>query len=319
MDPQTPKISVVIPVYNMAAFVEAAVRSVQADPWPSKEIIVVDDGSADGSGEVAGRCGDGVRVIRQQNQGAAKALNNGFAAATGDYFCWLSADDLFVTGKMSAQAATLLADPGAAATQTDAETIDAGGKHIAWSVSDDYRDRTSLYRFLLGNNINGSTLMIRRGVFEEMGGFDATHRADVDGAMWMKMMCHGHGIVRTPGVFGKYRWHAGNQSHDHSLMSTAMDATRLTVIENHWDLVKWWDDSDTRWEDTLVLALHMQHCGQSAKAAEQRASRPPSWSTRALIRGCNSARPICRKVARKLGRMRLQQRRSMALAAGRIA
>ncbi len=81
--------------YNAAPFVEAAVRSAVAQTWPEKEIIVVDDGSTDGSGDILRRfASDGVKVIRQANGGPSAAANRGAREAAGTYVKFFDADDI---------------------------------------------------------------------------------------------------------------------------------------------------------------------------------------------------------------------------------
>ncbi len=91
------KVSVVIPFYNGIEYLEACVRSVQAQTLREIEILLVDDGSVDGSGDLADRLAmedDRVRVIRQENAGPSAARNNGVAASRGDYIGFVDADDL---------------------------------------------------------------------------------------------------------------------------------------------------------------------------------------------------------------------------------
>ena len=103
-------VSVVIPVYNAARFLADAIRSVQAQRHPRIEIIVVDDGSTDGSGEVA-RSFAGVRCLRQANGGIAAARNAGVHEARGNLLAFLDADDLWTPGKLALQLDVLRADP----------------------------------------------------------------------------------------------------------------------------------------------------------------------------------------------------------------
>jgi glycosyltransferase involved in cell wall biosynthesis len=110
MTPTHPAISVVMPVYNAAAYVGAAIDSILAQTVPVREIIVVDDGSLDGSAALAGTRPK-VRVIRQANQGAAAALNRGLAEAGADYLAFLDADDLWSMDKLAKQLAACAVPP----------------------------------------------------------------------------------------------------------------------------------------------------------------------------------------------------------------
>jgi glycosyltransferase involved in cell wall biosynthesis len=107
------KISVVIPCHNAAKFVASAVRSVLEQTGFDLEVIVVDDGSTDGSAEVVEQAFPSVVVLRQRNQGVAVARNTGIARATHDWLAFLDADDIWLPGKLSAQWKRLASEPGA--------------------------------------------------------------------------------------------------------------------------------------------------------------------------------------------------------------
>ena len=108
------KISVVIPVYNVENYLEACVRSVQAQTWQDIEMVLVDDGATDGSGALCDALAAQdarIRVLHQPNQGLAMARNNGLAAATGDYVGFLDSDDYWQDPAALTEMQPLLAAP----------------------------------------------------------------------------------------------------------------------------------------------------------------------------------------------------------------
>lgn len=104
-------VSVVIPVFNGALYLAQAIRSVLAQHGVPLEIVVVDDGSDDESGEIARQFGPPVRCLRQTNAGIAGARNAGIRASTGELLAFLDADDLWTPDRLPAQAARLAARP----------------------------------------------------------------------------------------------------------------------------------------------------------------------------------------------------------------
>ena len=100
---RSPTISVIIPVYNGEAFLAEAIGSVLAQTQPATEVLVVDDGSTDGSIKVAEGFGERVRLLRQANQGASAARNHGIRAARGELLAFLDADDRFVPEALALQ------------------------------------------------------------------------------------------------------------------------------------------------------------------------------------------------------------------------
>jgi glycosyltransferase involved in cell wall biosynthesis len=100
----TPLVSILIPAYNAERWIAATIESAIAQTWPQKEIVIVDDGSTDGTLAVARQFeSNEVRVVTQPNQGAAAARNEAFSLSRGDYIQWLDADDLLSPEKVRHQ------------------------------------------------------------------------------------------------------------------------------------------------------------------------------------------------------------------------
>lgn len=102
-----PLVSVVIPAFNAARFLAETIDSVLAQDHPALEVVVVDDGSTDATGEIARSYGDAVAVLTQVHQGLGAAQNRGIARATGDYLSFLDADDLWRPQKTRLQVAAI--------------------------------------------------------------------------------------------------------------------------------------------------------------------------------------------------------------------
>lgn len=127
VDPVLPLVSVVIPSYNSAATLAETLQSVVAQTWPRLEIIVVDDGSSDGTPEVLARHAGRVRAIRQANGGLAAARNTGCAAAQGEFIALLDADDLCMPERIGAQASFMMGRPDVVLCGTEFGAFDEAG------------------------------------------------------------------------------------------------------------------------------------------------------------------------------------------------
>ena len=129
-----PKISVIMPVFNAAPFVSAAIGSVLAQTCPDFELIIVDDASTDGSREIIAGFGDERihKIWQEENLGAAYAKNTGLVVARGEFIAFLDADDIAFPGRLAAQLDFLQGHPdisilGSQITPIDAQGAPAGG------------------------------------------------------------------------------------------------------------------------------------------------------------------------------------------------
>lgn len=168
----SPLVCVVIPVYNAEDVIRETIESVLAQTWTDREIVVVDDGSSDASGEIVRSFGGQVRYVRQENGGVARARNRGIAESAGEYIALLDHDDLWHPAKLAKQVAVLDGRPEVGMVITDVAHLDREGKPMG-IVGAGYNPSETFARlFVRGYVPTPSAAMIRRSVLEAVGGFD---------------------------------------------------------------------------------------------------------------------------------------------------
>jgi hypothetical protein len=169
-------VSVVIPAYNAQATLGETLDSVRRQSWRALEIVVVDDGSTDGTGEVARAHAaedDRVRLLRVVNSGVAAARNAGIAASRGAFVAPVDADDLWHPEKIARQMAVMQRDGGIGYVYTFFRRIDPQGDVLPSGGEGTLIEGAAYLRSLLYNFVgNGSSLLIRRAALDEAGGYD---------------------------------------------------------------------------------------------------------------------------------------------------
>ena len=216
----TPLVSIVIPTHNSAGFIAAAVRGVFAQTYPRFEVIVVDDGSTDGTADVLQQFAGRIRYHRQDNQGAAAARNAGIKMAVGELVCFLDADDLWAPNKLELQIEFMAAHRDVGLLFTDAEECEGTTiqKHsiIATMVfGDDIASQIPLrepFRKLVRENfVPTSTVMVRKACIVKAGLFDERLPNAEDRDMWLRMSAES-GVACLPQVLARKRSHGANIS-----------------------------------------------------------------------------------------------------------
>ena len=189
-----PHVSVVIPLYNKAPYIEAGLRSVQSQSYQNLEIVVVDDGSADGGAALVEAFNDPrIVLIRQANRGAGAARNAGIAAAQGTWIAFLDADDIWEPDKIARQLQAVDAYPElvwAAAAYlrvTEDHRFENGPAVASRLFAAEGVIRDALAVLAIGGTVWTSTLMVRRDVLDEVGGFDPDLRVGQDRELWVRI------------------------------------------------------------------------------------------------------------------------------------
>jgi glycosyltransferase involved in cell wall biosynthesis len=163
-------VSVVIPLYNAASVIKETIESALAQTWTDREIIVVDDGSTDGSAEIVKTFGEQVRYYAFQNEGVAKARNRGIALSRGRYIALLDHDDLWAPTKLARQVEVLESRPEVGLVITGVAHLEQDGRPMRKAP----RGPSSRFYqlFVKGFGPTPSVSMIRRSVIDQVGGFD---------------------------------------------------------------------------------------------------------------------------------------------------
>lgn len=217
-----PRISVVIPCYNAERYLGEAIDSIRGQTCQDLEIVVVDDGSTDGTRELVARVKDSrLRYLYQDNRGPAAARNRGIAAAQGQYIAPLDADDLALPQRLEGQLAMLEAEPDLAVVGSGYVWIDDEGHHLSWANHSwqKYPELNEFRNWLFDCPFVPSATMFRRAAWVDVGGFDEDLIGPEDWNFWMRLALHGHRMAWHREVVCLYRHRADSVSQDAERMS----------------------------------------------------------------------------------------------------
>lgn len=221
-----PKISIVIPAYNASNYLAEAIDSALAQTYPKVEIIVVNDGSNDDGSTraVALSYGDRIRYFEKENGGSSSALNMGVANMTGEWFSWLSHDDLYVPEKLEKQIEYINAlgiDNSELPKHiffSASELIDSNGKIIRTCNHDEVRklkekiDAFPHNGYLIAEPteylFHGCSCLIHKEAFVDIGAFDEKLRLLNDVDLWYRLHVANYKVHYLPEVLVKGRVHA---------------------------------------------------------------------------------------------------------------
>lgn len=238
---ETPLVSVVVPAFNAEGTIAATLCSISAQTWTNLEILVVDDGSTDGTAAIAEAwCASEprARLIRKANGGVASARNRGIAEAKGEWIAPVDADDLWHAAKVERQVAAALKAPEPPGfVYCWSRFIDEAGRVTGSMEAHDWNGR-ALGLLLARNAVgNGSALLIRADAARAVGGYDESlHERGVHGAedaLIQIEIAARHPIACVPEYLVGYRVRAGAMSGDVERMHGSWTASRRMARERH--------------------------------------------------------------------------------------
>jgi GT2 family glycosyltransferase len=242
----TPRFSVIVPAFQAERTLASSLRSVLQQTCGDFELIVVDDGSTDGTAAVAEAFLEDprVRLLRQENRGLAGARNAGIAAARGRYVSFLDSDDLYLPTYLEAYGAALEAEPRAAFAYGDSWALEDGtGKLRRRTAFARMRppvpppvDRLEFMRALLERNFICVMATVRTDVLQAAGGHNPGFRQAEDYELWLRLLALGHTPVHVPGLHSIVRDRAGSLKKSESPMLESLAEVYRLVAEEYPDV-----------------------------------------------------------------------------------
>jgi glycosyltransferase involved in cell wall biosynthesis len=225
-----PTLSIVIPAYNVAPYIRAAVESALDQDFADIEVVVVDDGSTDRTPDILAaiaseRADPRLRIIRQDNAGLSGARNTGIAASRGALLGFLDGDDVWLREKAGRHVQAMQDDAGIGISFSHSVYVtDAGVRTGTLLLAG--KAAPGLHDMIRRNHVgNGSSVVIRRAAIDQAGPFNAHLRACEDYELWCRILhATPYRAMLIPAPLTLYRMRRASLSYDHDKFVTQADA-----------------------------------------------------------------------------------------------
>ena len=219
-----PRVSVIIPTFNCAVYIAKAITSVLSQSYDDYEIIVLDDGSTDGTEEVVSRLSRKLIYHYQPNHGLSNARNCAVSISNGEFIAYLDADDMWLPRKLEYQIGYMDAHPECGLVHSDVLYVDEKDQLIQLDMSQIKRRSVLAQGDCLSDLLTGClfqvpSVMERRVCFNSISGFDERFKRVEDYLHWIKLQLNGYpfGYINKP--LAMYRIRHGSLSKNHSAMN----------------------------------------------------------------------------------------------------
>lgn len=229
------KVSIVIPVYNAEKYLDECITSALDQTYDDIEIIAVNDGSKDNSLDILKKYSDRIKIIDKKNGGTPTALNAGIHVMTGEWFKWLSADDVLLKHAIEYLVhETQNIGPESKSTifYSNYNLIDHSSNIVGKFIEPNYNTLSNFERnvILLDNYYgNGTTSLIHKSVFDKFGLFDEYIGFQEDYEFWLRCcMLYGCQMHLVPEILASYRVHEGQLTKK----KVAESLTHANLIRN---------------------------------------------------------------------------------------
>lgn len=246
-----PAISVVLPVYNSLHFIHAAISSILQQTFPNFELILIDDGSTDGTEAIVREIAaqdPRIHLIQRENRGLIASLNEGITLAQSPLIARMDADDIALPNRLERQYAYLSNHPDTVAIGTYVQFMDEKNQvYRKKKLPSGNQVRDS---FLWGCPIMHPTVMMRTDAVRKAGGYPSQFISAEDYALWLRLLSLGE-IDNLPEILLSYRIHGNSISHVHAHQQR--DSTlRAQAL---WLAGRLWDNELCQLETTQLITI----------------------------------------------------------------
>ena len=236
-----PKISVIIPSYNRKNYIKESIESIRAQSYQDFEIIVVDDGSTDGTLDILKDYGSEIHLIQQKHGERAMARNKGIEESKGDYIAFLDSDDIWLPEKLSLQLEVMESSAQVVCVYGSCLRMDEKSRPLPTAQRQKKGYSGDVFLKLLKRNfVPSPTPLIRRSCFEKSCRFNTKYALYEDWACWLQIAKMGD-FHFIPQALASYRVHpkqsvklASPEVIENSTLSVLEDTfTQFPVKERH--------------------------------------------------------------------------------------
>ena len=226
-----PKISVVVPSFNQAKYLELTLRSILDQNYPGLELIVIDGGSKDGSADIIHNYEQHMKFwCSEPDGGQTQGIIKGFSNATGEILCFLNSDDLFEPGVLQDVGQYFIQHPDADAVYGNALWIDVEGKALRQQKEIPFNRFIWLYTY---NYIPGMSMFWRRTAYDRAGGLNPAFQLAFDADLWIRFSDHGK-IKHVARQWSRMRFYPDQKNRRFREQSDREDlAIRSRYWKNH--------------------------------------------------------------------------------------
>ena len=287
-----PRVAVVMSVHNGEPYLKAAIDSILSQTFEDFHFIIIDDGSMDRTADIVRRYAQldkRVQLVKQSNIGLTASLNKGIAMSDAEFIARMDGDDIAVSNRLERQVLMLQDRLDLVACGTSYHAIDANGCRLNTRYTEKCHEQIDTENMLGNTAMAHPTMMFRRTVFEEVGGYDESYQTCQDLDLQLKFAEAG-GLVNLSEPLLHYRWHDRNvsiskikqQDQDVTLILRAARRRRNLPVAGGIPLV--------RWQFRRVLARKYAMGGQrrqalrfGAQSVVMRPFSPRSWYSALLV------------------------------------